>query len=653
MLLRRYEMPWRRAAEADAALAWTAALAHLAWQTHTGALPPTLAAALGVPCAALALWRARRAQQLLALRAALGGHATQHLDAAAFARLCADPEAVFLGFGFEWQPVHAQRLYELAKVDYRDHLVAPWLARWLRGARAPQPDGDIGLPYLHGVEPREQTLVRPLRNFEGGTLLVGTTQSGKGVALANLITQAVRRGDVVIVIDPKNSARLKRCVQHACARYRDADTFLEFHPAFPERGVRLDFTFHWQKPTEIASRIRALLPPDTAGAFSAFGWDAVNVVVQGLVALGIRPNLMTLAKTIEGGIEPVLDASLQRFLAEWLGPQWRADPTLQTLLREARRPERARSATGATGAHDALAAYVAYYEQYVPAHAQRKVIDAQVRTFRHNREHYQKITANLLPVLSMLTSGELGKSLSPDPFDGHDGRPIFNFEKIERGRHVLYLCLDALPDPSVASAIGALALADFAARAGMRYNLGEHCRIALFVDEVANVINAPLIEILNKGAEGGIMTTCALQTLADLAARLGSEAAARMALGNLNNLIALRSKDRPTQDFIVETFGKTAIHTLRVGRTHAHDGHVGDFSAALSTQVAESREELVPADALGKLPNLQYFAAVAGGRLLKGRWPILDTDGAPDTGPAAPADRPGDDVADGPAAGGP
>jgi conjugal transfer pilus assembly protein TraD len=47
-----------------------------------------------------------------------------------------------------------------------------------------------------------------------------------------------------------------------------------------------------------------------------------------------------------------------------------------------------------------------------------------------------------------------------------------NFEKIERGGHVLYMCLDSLPDPSVASAIGALALADQAARAGMRYNLG-------------------------------------------------------------------------------------------------------------------------------------------------------------------------------------
>ena len=160
----------------------------------------------------------------------------------------------------------------------------------------------------------------------------------------------------------------------------------------------------------------------------------------------------------------------------------------------------------------------------------------------------------------------------------------------------------------------------------MRYNLGGYRRISLFVDEVSNVINQPLIEILNKGAEGGIFTTCAMQTLADLAKRLGSEDAARMALGNLNNLIALRSKDRPTQDFIVETFGKTAIHTLRVGLNNASDAHLGDFTSAYSSQLTESMEELIPADILGKLPNLQYFASVSGGRIIKGRFPILNPD---------------------------
>ncbi|WP_244618447.1 conjugative transfer system coupling protein TraD [Rhodoferax sediminis] len=616
-------MPWRRAYEAHASIAWLFALAWFVIVGVTRHLPRTLALPVSLVCLLMALARLAQALRTLVLRASLSGRSIQRLTTQALATLCKKPDEVFLGFGFEWRPVHSQRLYELAKIDYREFSVSPRLLTWLGYDVKPQSDAEIGLPYIHGVEPREVPLYRPLQNFEGGTLLVGTTQSGKGVALGNLITQAIRRGDVVIVIDPKNSRRLKRIAQRACEDYRDADTFLEFHPAFPETGIRIDFTFNWQKATELASRIQSVMPPDTGGAFSAFGWDAVNVVVQGLVELEERPNLAKLTKYIEGGIEPVLEGSLRRFYDETLGGNWRDLPEMKKLLHDAqrgnvRKPSEAASAD--------LMAFVAYYEHHITQSRRSKVIDAQVRTFRHNREHYQKITANLLPVLSMLTSGDLGPSLSPDPFDADDTRPIMNFEKIERAGHVLYMCLDSLPDPSVASAIGALALADLAARAGMRYNLGGYRRISLFVDEVSNVINQPLIEILNKGAEGGIFTTCAMQTLADLAKRLGSEDAARMALGNLNNLIAMRTKDRPTQDFVVETFGKTAIHTVRVGLSHGSDAHLGDFSSNYSTQLAESFEEMVPADVLGKLPNLQYFASVSGGRIIKGRFPILDPD---------------------------
>ena len=623
MLVRRYEMPWRTAFEAHAGMSWLVAACYFTGVAAAGTLPLLPSLAIAGACSTMALHRFGQAVRVLRLRGSLSGRRIQVIGPRQLARLSEDAAQVFLGFGFEWRPVHAQRLYELSKVDYREFTVPHWLQRLLGQGHAAQPDAEIGLPYIHGVEPVEHPLHRPLQNFEGGTLLVGTTQSGKGVALANLITQAVRRGDVVIVIDPKNSRRLKRIVERACADYREPDTFMEFHPAFPDRGVRLDFTFNWQKPTEIASRIQSIMPPDTAGAFSAFGWDAVNVVVQGLVELEERPNLIKLTKYIEGGIEPVLEASLRRFYEQLLGNGWRDQPEMRKLLHDAhkgnmRRPSEAASAD--------LMAFVAYYEHHVAQNQRNKTLDAQVRTFRHNREHYQKITANLLPILSMLTSGDLGRSLSPDPFDADDERPIMNFEKIERGGHVLYMCLDSLPDPSVASAIGALALADQAARAGMRYNLGTYQRISLFVDEVSNVINQPLIEILNKGAEGGIFTTCAMQTLADLAKRLGSEDAARMAVGNLNNLIALRTKDRPTQDFVTETFGKTAIHTVRVGLSHGADAHLGDFSSSYSTQLTESFEEVVPAEVLGKLPNLQYFASVSGGRIIKGRFPIIDPD---------------------------
>jgi conjugal transfer pilus assembly protein TraD len=628
MLTREYEMPWRPAYEGYAVVAWLAAAvasgyAAVGVGTHVG-----MGLAVGAICVMMTLVRGSQALKVLKIRASLGGRAMEMIDHKKLRELCRNPNQVFLGLGFEWEPKHSQRLYELAKVNFKDFAAPHWLLRLTGTKSCPQPDSEMGLPYIHGVEPTEQPLYRPLVNFEGGTCIAGTTQSGKGVALSSLICQAAYRGDVVIIFDPKNSKRLKNNVKKACREARAPDTFLDFHPAFPEEGVRLDPMFNWQKPTELASRIQSIMPPDTSGSFTAFGWDAVNVVVQGLVDLEDRPNLMKLTQYIEAGLEPVLEKLLRRFFDERLGAKWRDMDEFRKLLQDAKKGGLGRPPSEATTPE--LLAYVTYYETQVAAHERTKVLDSQVRTFRHNREHYQKITANLLPILSMLTSGDLGRSLSPDPFDVNDPRPIMNLEKIVNGGHVLYVSLDSLPDPAVASAIGAIFLADLAAYAGIRYNLGGNRRISLFVDEVSNVINQPLIEILNKGAEGGIYTTCAMQTLADLASRLGSEEKARMALGNLNNLIALRSKDRPTQDFIVETFGKTMIHQMRVGLNTGADSYPGDFTVGYSTQLTETLEESVPAEILGKLPNLEYFASVAGGRLRKGRFQILDPSDADD-----------------------
>ena len=39
------------------------------------------------------------------------------------------------------------------------------------------------------------------------------------------------------------------------------------------------------------------------------------------------------------------------------------------------------------------------------------------------------------------------------------------------------------------------------------------------------------------------------------------------------------------------------------------------------------RDDIVPRDWLGRLPNLEFFASLSGGKLYKGRIPILiDTD---------------------------
>lgn len=146
-------------------------------------LPWHFIAPLAMLCLWMAILRMHQALRILIVRASLSGRAMQIITTQELNKLSKQPEQVFLGFGFEWTPLHSQRLYELAKINYRDFAVSPVVLRYFGYEVNPQPDNEIGLPYIHGVELKEQALYRPLQNFEGGTLLVGTTQSGKGVAL--------------------------------------------------------------------------------------------------------------------------------------------------------------------------------------------------------------------------------------------------------------------------------------------------------------------------------------------------------------------------------------------------------------------------------------------------------------------------------------
>ncbi|WP_288594889.1 conjugative transfer system coupling protein TraD [uncultured Sutterella sp.] len=411
-------------------------------------------------------------------------------------------ENVWFGMGFPWTPVEAQKLEELSRVP-RDVMTVPPGIRPLVTQDRGLSEKEIGSPILHGVGPGEAPIERPIRSLGGGTLLVGTTQAGKGVMLTSLIAQAILRGDAVIVIDPKSSKRLRGAIHAACAA-AGREPPHEFHPAFPARGVRLDPLGSWTRATEIASRVTAILPPESDGVFTSFAWEAVHVMSMGLLFAGEKPSLGKFRRILAEGIEPLfakcLDISLEKHV-----PYWR-DRVIAIMEVEAA----SLSAPPGSRASLSLLARIALWERSVSEDQKEPEVAGLLSVFRHSREHYAKITASLVPALSMLTSGPLGKSLSPDPDDIEDDRPIVTVDRVLDAGGVLYLGLDALPDPQVAGSLGALILSDMAASAGRRYNLDrsgdEAASISLFVDETANVINRPLIEILNKGMQAADMS---------------------------------------------------------------------------------------------------------------------------------------------------
>lgn len=604
---------WRPAVELWPAAAWSLTAAAALSMTLTAMTPPVPALPMGLAAGVLGTLRLRSALGVLKDRAALAGSALELISSRSFARRLLRARRdmagkgnnetfapVWFGRGFDWGPEHAQKLYELSKIDVNRLLPARALCKLLTGTE-PKDSRTVGLSAIDGLEGRKKDIWVSEKTLEGGTLIVGTTQAGKGVLLTSLVTQAILRGESVIVIDPKMSSRLQNAVT-AAAKLARRSPPLFFHPNDPE-GLRINPLTHFERPSEIASRITAVM--SDSGPFTSFAWSAVNVVVDLLVHVGRTPSIATIEAVLTGDFEDLLLQAAEQDCGE---------DYFDMLVSEAK----VKGKKGREGVLDVLER----------ARAEERLSEATLKgaaTYAHDPVHFSKITASLMPVLAMLTSGALRQTLSP-----RDDDPLaMSLSEIIAQRKILYVCLNSLPDPTVAGAIGSMLLADLASCAGERYNNTSISRntVSLFVDECSNTINRSLIEILNKGAESGLRTTCAMQTVADLAARLGSTDEARMALGNFNSLVALRTKDRLTQEFVAETFGRTYIANTAATLTSASDtAHPGHFTAGASRQITASREEIIPCDVLGKLPNCEFFASLAGGRLIKGRTPILIPD---------------------------
>lgn len=620
LALRPYENLLRPAYEVYSAVGWcVAAVATptLGLATNAPVMPFLTMTAIS---AILAAKRAHQTYRLWNTKVRLCGHAFSFMRVSNLRKLVERrPEEMWLGAGWDWAPSHTQMCYDVRKRDLSTILPPKWFLKYCGAEHLLQPF--VGLPWIHGLNSREDHVHIPLPTLEGHTLLFGTTGAGKTRMYETMIVQAILRGETVVIIDPKGDKELAHIAKRACELADRPDAYIEFNPAFPSKSIRLDPLRNWNNATELASRIAALMPSESGGdSFTAMAWKAVYVVAEALIYIDQMPTLMKLRRYIEGGPEKLMEQALrtyyQRNIQHW-------ESLIAPVLQRARDGKLPMKLSGSAE----LLAYIYFYKNDIPEERRAPEIDGLMAMVEHNREHLGKILASLVPLLVMLTAGEIGKMLSPDTNDINDQRPIFDTKKIVNGRHVLYLGLNSLSNATVGSAIGSVVLADFAAVAGERYNHGDGDmgKIQLLVDEAAEVVNMPLIQILNKARGAGFVTTLAAQTLPDFIARMGDESKARQILGNCNNLIALRVKDRQTQDFIVETFGETDIQVVSRGLSAGVRPDNDDVAktTSVSKSINEQTVELFPPSLLGMLPNLEYIAFVSGGRLIKGRLPKL------------------------------
>lgn len=506
---------------------------------------------------------------------------------------------MWLGKGFHWTDIEANKMHNLmgagvAKVLGKDGLHAN------------------GSFWLHGLA-KEENIGAALELLEGHTLIVGSTGVGKTRLFDLLIAQCILRGEAVFIIDPKGDHGLANNARRVCEAMGQPERFVYFNPAHPTKSACIDPLRNFNRKTELASSVSALIPSETGtDAFVAFGWKVLQDICGGLLATGERPNLVALRRYIEGGPDDLLVKALRVHFRNHVD-NWESKVAPHI------------KAQGNKDPQAVVKGYIQFYKQVVIHETPNVDLSGLISTFEHNRDHFSKMVASLIPILSMLTTEPLDQLLSPD-FEASEGKVVMDTARIVRNDMVCYMGLDSLADATVGSAIGSVMLADMTAVAGDRYNYGldEKKVINVFVDEAAEVINGPTIQLLNKGRGAGFKLYVATQTFADFAARLGDENKARQVLANTNNKFILRVLDAETQKYLAEGIPKIKAQSMSVRYGHSLTTTISEeYGAAYQEQSTAEEADLIPPGVLSELPPLHFYARMSGGRTFKARIPIL------------------------------
>ncbi|MBN3761051.1 conjugative transfer system coupling protein TraD [Burkholderia sp. Ac-20365] len=611
--MRSYSDMFRPNYDVGAAAMWLAGVGSLAATRPPFWEVPALASGVMVFC------RAKLAADLYRFRLSLSGYRVEVKtlpDTLKESHAMYERGMLFLGNGYRWEQYHSEVATKIMRRSSSEIPGVPaWLPKGVVKRLTPQhwtpvKDTAVGVPWIHGIEPDDAPIGIPFDALEGHTLIAGTTRAGKTRLYELIITQLIYQKRTVFIIDPKGDKDLEKRCREECKRA--GRKFLFFHPSRPSESIRLDPLANWTNIANIATRVGQLVNADDS--FKSFAWKTLYTIMRGMVAAGQRPNIQSVKRYAQLGVETLLDT----VIGIWMpknhkgGHKWDEDVKSHMSQKDPRE----------------IVAKIALYKKLtIETGAKDEVIDSLIAMVEHSKEHYSKMIQVLEPILEMLGSDEVGKMLSPDPTDLDDERPIYDTRKIIEENCVCYIALDSLSDATIGSAIGSIILADLANVCGHIYNFEKGKKdVFLFVDEASEALNDQLIQILNKGGGAGMKCFIATQTKADFAARLGSEDKARQVLGNLNNVISLRLKDYETAQWIAESFGKTAFREVKESMNSGMGSvaHPTEFNASSGRSLDEKEAAFVSADLLTRLPPFNFFAFIGGSTLYKGRFPIIN-----------------------------
>jgi conjugal transfer pilus assembly protein TraD len=501
----------------------------------------------------------------------------------------------YLGEGFVWGPAQTESLLNLSAQGFelpgeaRDRIAGDWLIQGIGADRT----GPLFLP--------DSLLNQHI-------FLMGAPGSGKTRGLELLIEQAVRRGDAVVVIDPKGDEGLLDRTYDSAVRHGRKPQFRVLALPYPHRSSQYNPLEFFSTPSDVADRICSIMPKrGESEAFRSFAWQFVSIVATAIDGLGERVNVARLQNYCFHNTWLLARRMLSKFC-----PDLPQSQDIRILLNS--------------------------YRQYcVDQKVNHPEIDQVISMASINQEYFGKISGSLKTVLAKLTSKSIGRLLCP-PDDKNDksrdkGNSL-SWHGIETEGLVVYFFLGSLIGPDSASATARMCLADLMSYVGRKYAFEDASgfakrRLTVIVDEVADALAPESVNILNKARGAGLSMVMAGQSLADLEVALGSSADARRALANMGTFLTLRAANPDDARFFSEKVGVRPLSTVTRGESYepallsTGREDISDFAYRSSISTSQKSDYLLPTSALDRLARFHFFGLWAG-ELRKGMLPLLD-----------------------------
>ena len=613
-------------------------------------LPPKLAMVAACGFCGISVWRARQGLAIVRYQRNLRRLPLYEISPA---KVPVSNKRLFLGRGFKWTERHTQRLiavrlpdnqhyseqrsyYKAARAfEYRfEHAswaqpIISWTTRpkWLGLTNPVLPLPPVhGNPALHGVEPNESDITLDLAERVGHMFVVGATRVGKTRLCEVLVTQDIRRGEVVIVFDPKGDSALMLRMYAEAVRSGREQEFIFFHLGYPDISARYNPIGSFSRITEVATRIAGRLPSEgQSAAFKDFVWRFVNVISRALIALGRKPDYVTL---YESAVH--IDGLARQYFEFWLHrdhPGW--EDQFEVSAEAMKDIQKQAQKTG----RDIQALELMIYAQKRGWHD--PVADGIASILSNDRSYFEKLVSSLFPLLEKLTTGKTAGLLSPDYDDLTDTRPIFDWMQVINKGGIVYCGFDALSDDEVAGAVSSSMLADLTSVAGQTYKHGQtfgqsvrggNRKIAIHADEVHKMIGDEFIPMVNMAGGANLQMTAYTQTVSDLEVGAGSKPKAGQIGGNFNSMIMLRVKEVVTAELLTKQLPMVndVSRTLASSATDTNDPRdFAEFGSKNEDRISSQKVPMLEPGDIMSLPKGQAFVQIEGGTTYKIRLPLF------------------------------